>query len=612
MSSLRRIAPFVKPYSLVLILGLLTVVLPVTMELLVPRLLQYIIDSGITAGDMHAITVGSVAMLVTALIGALATLGQGVFRAQLSQGIAYDMRNALFRHIQSLSFANLDRMQTGRLMTRISSDVDVVRMFLSAGLALLLRALLMILGSVLLMMWSNPRLSSIVWVVLMLAAVLIWGVMRLARPLFTVVQRRLANLNTVVQENLAGVRVVKAYAREPYEVARFGDGNAQLMAQNIKVGRLMAITMPALLVLTNVGLAAILWWGGLETIQGYLTVGELVAFCNYLMIGMAPLMLLGNMLMMVSRAEASAERVLEVLDTEPAVKVAPAPHRAPRIEGRVEFDDVVFRYAATEGRQMDQAAPQGNGQQSGGRYVLNGVSFSARPGQRIALLGATGSGKSTLVQLIPRFYDAEAGDVRIDGVSVRDWAPDVLRRRVSMVLQQTTLFSGTVRDNIAYGRPDASLEQVMAAARAAQAHDFILAMPEGYESRVEAQGANLSGGQKQRLAIARALLAEPRILVLDDCTSSVDLDTEFKIQQALDEVANGCTTFIVAQRINSVLNADQILVLDDGHIVARGTHRELLRSSPIYQEIYRSQIGEDGTGEQPLAEVQTAGAEASS
>ena len=618
MSSLKRITLFMRPYKWVVIVGLVTVILPVMMELLVPRLLQFIIDDGIRAQDMTAITRGSLVMLASALVGTIATLGQGVCRAQLSQGMAFDMRNALFRRIQSFSFANLDQMQTGKLMTRVSSDVNVVRMFSSAGLALLLRASLMVLGSLVMMLLTDLRLSLVIIVLLALTGLFIWSLLRIATPVFMVVQQRLAELNTRVQENLAGVRVVRAYAREPYEIERFAADNDAYMETHIRVGRLMASVLPALLVLTNLGLALVLWQGGLVTFSGRLSVGELVAFTNYLLIGMAPLLLLGNILMMGSRAEASAERVLEVLEMEPAIQESPEAHAGAEIRGAVVFENVSFRYAGrAETGSLDQGTVQMNGSPStgtggpaalqqgavtngdgdggyeaqGGELVLDRAAFDVKPGQRIALLGATGAGKSTLIHLIPRFYDTLDGRILIDGVDVRDWALADLRTNIGMVMQRTTLFSGTVRENIAYGRPDAPIEAVIRAARAAQAHDFIIDMPDGYASQVEARGANLSGGQKQRIAIARALLIDPGILILDDSTSAIDLETEYHIQAALEELQAGRTTIIVAQRINSVLNADQIFVLDNGRIADRGTHRELLETSAIYQEIYASQIG---------------------
>ncbi|MCB8985175.1 MAG: ABC transporter ATP-binding protein [Ardenticatenaceae bacterium] len=592
MKALKRVLPFIRPYTWIAFFMLVTTVLPVVMELIVPRALRTVIDQGIMPGDMAAIWRGSAVMLITAVIGAIATLGQGYCRAELSQGLAFDLRNKLFAHIQTFSFANLDQMQTGQLMTRLSSDVDMVRMFFSAGLALLLRALLMITGSVVLMAIIDWQLTLVMAVLLPLAGVVIAIVMRLAQPLFVVVQQKLGALNTIVQENLAGVQVVKAFVRERHEIGRFEQYNDDYMTQHITVGRLLAVALPALTILTNLGIVAVVWFGGQSAITGRLSVGELVAFNNYLMIGMAPLMLLGNMLTMVSRADASAGRLWEVLDTEPLVQTAVSPHTSAMLQGAIHFDHVSFHYNGGSDGVPAQAAANGNGR-SGGQDVLIDVSFTAEPGQRVALLGATGSGKSSLVSLIPRFYDANQGHITIDGVDVRDWEPEALRKHIGVVLQQTTLFSGTVRENIAYGRPAATLDEVIAAAKAAQAHDFIMALPEGYDSWVEERGANFSGGQKQRIAIARALLVRPGILILDDSTSAVDMETEAKIKAALDDLMSHTTTFIVAQRINSVLNADKILVLDRGRITAVGTHQELLASSPIYQEIYHSQLGRD-------------------
>lgn len=624
MKSLRRMTRFVQPYRWLMIIGLLLVVLPVAMELVVPSLLQYIVDQGIRANNMSVIMRGSLIMLASALIGAIATLGQGFYRARLSQGVAFDMRNELFTHIQALSFANLDEMQTGQLMTRLSSDVDVVKGFVSAGLALILRAGLMIIGSVILLLMTDFRLSLIVILLLIVAAILIRLIMLTATPLFAVVQQKLSALNTILQENLAGTQVVKAFVRERFETQRFEQSNVDYLEQNIKVGRLLALALPVLTLLTTLGTVAVIWWGGVRVIGGRLSVGELIAFNNYLLIGMSPLLLLSNMLTLISRAEASAERIWEVLDAKPAIQTAPAPYQPATMQGRVVFEHVSFHYNAGRGegaplpngvvaqREIDPILPKisvnGNGYHNGFEHngvhpdgatpateaydVLDDVSFTVEPGQRVALLGATGSGKSTLVNLIPRFYDVTSGQIRIDGVDIRQWAPDKLRTRIGIVLQQNTLFSGTVRENIAYGHPQASEAEVVAAAQAAQAHDFIMAMPDGYASHIEARGANLSGGQKQRLAIARALLIAPTILIMDDSTSAVDMETEFLLQQALDKLMVGRTTFIVAQRINSVLNADQILVLDQGRIAAQGSHRQLLATSPIYQDIYHSQLGE--------------------
>jgi ATP-binding cassette subfamily B multidrug efflux pump len=592
MGSLKRLRPLMKPYNYFLFFMVITVILTVTMELLVPSALRYIIDVGIKNSNMQAIWQGVAVMLLAALVGAMATLGQGVCRARISQGLAYDIRNKMFAHIQSFSFSNLDKMQAGKLMTRISSDVDMVRHFMSAGLALLLRALLMISGSVVMMFFIDWQLALIMLLLLPLAGVLITGVMVLSRPMFTVVQQKLGVLNTSVQENLAGVQVVKAFVRERYEMRRFRGLNEAYMGENIKVGRLTAVAMPLLAVITNVGIVVIVLFGGLSVISGRLSLGELVAFNSYLLIGMAPVLLLGNVLTMVSRAQASADRVFEVLDTRPAVKIVEAPHRSESLKGRVEFEHVSFHYDSAEVSEYGRLNQAGNTTRYGGGNVLNDVSLIVEPGQQIAILGATGSGKSSLIHLIPRFYDVFHGRILIDDVDVRDWEPEALRKQIGVVLQQTTLFSGTIFENIAYGRPHASLDEVVAAAKAAQAHEFITKMPEGYDSFVEERGANLSGGQKQRIAIARALFISPSILIMDDSTSAVDMETEASIQEALVTLMAQRTTFIVAQRITSVLQADQIMVLEHGRLLAQGNHESLLATSPIYQEIYQSQLGD--------------------
>ena len=593
-----------RPYSWMAVLGLVTTILPVLMELVTPRMVQFVIDKGIRAEDMVAVWQGSGVMLLAALVGAATTIGQGIARAQISQGIAFDLRNDMFRHIQRFSFANLDRMQTGQLMTRVSSDVDMARMFLSAGLALLLRTVLMVIGSLVMILIIDWQLSLIMVVVLALSSSIIYWLLRVVGPLFSKVQQQLGRLNTMVQENLAGVHVVKAYVREQHEVERFNAQNLDYMEQNIRVGRYLALVMPVLLIFTNVGATLVIWWGGLDVIGGRLTIGELVAFNNYLLIGMSPLLLLSNILSMVSRAEASAKRIVEVQDMEPAVQPPAKPVVDSKPTGEITFDNVRFHYSGSQSRGLDSADAFSDGLRADGHRlgngsaravgedVLHGICLRAQPGQKVALMGATGAGKSTLVNLIPRFYDAVDGAIRMDGIDVRDWEPTSLRKHIGVVLQQSTLFAGTVRENIAYGRPDASMEEVIKAAQTAQAHDFIERMPDGYESMVEARGANLSGGQKQRIAIARALLTQPAVLILDDSTSSIDLDTELRLQEALSEGLAHTTTFVVAQRISSVVDADLILVLDNGRIAAEGTHEELLASSAIYQEIYYSQFEE--------------------
>ncbi len=596
MRALTRIMRYMRPYRLEIVIGIITVVLPVSMELLIPRMLQVVVDKGIRAGDMQAILQGALVMIAAAMVSAVATLGQGIVRARLSQGMAYDMRNDLFRHIESLPFATLDQLRTGGLMTRISSDVDIVRMFSSNGLALILRALLMILGSTVLVFLANRELSLIMITCLIGAAILIWLFMGTASPLFNIVQQKLSNLNTVVQENLAGTSVVKAFVREKFEIERFEEHNLEYTERNIRVGRILALVMPLITAITNLGLVAVIWFGGVDVVKGQFSIGELIAFNNYLMIGMTPVLLLGNMVTMASRAQASAARVLEVFDNKPQSRGGNDAYHPAQMQGHIAFENVSFHYSSRgEIRDADSDSRSSTTVEVGGA-VLNDISFEIRPGQQVALLGITGSGKSTLVNLISRFYDVTSGRILVDGVDVRAWDPEALRSQVGVVMQQTLLFGGTVRDNIAYGRPEATLDEVMQAARAAQAHDFVMAMPEQYDSLIEARGANLSGGQKQRIAIARALLVAPRILILDDSTSAVDLETEIYIQDALDELMADAVKIIIAQRINSVLNADQIMILDGGRIVASGNHEELLQTSSIYQEIFRSQFGSEAAG----------------
>jgi ATP-binding cassette subfamily B protein len=569
-----------KPYRVLLIVSVGLLVISILMMLVVPRLLQYIIDEGITPGEMSVILQGSLVMLVAALIGAAATVFQAIFMARVSEGMAYDIRNELIDRIQTLSFGNLDILQTGQLMTRVSSDVDVVKMFSNMGLMMIIRAVMMMIGSLGFLIVTDWKLSLIMIVLIPLLVVIFLSFARRAGPLFMIVQQKLADLNTVVQESLAGVQVVKAFVREEYEIERFEDRNTSYMLQYIKVGRMMAVAFPIIMLLANLATLAVIGFGGMRVIGELLSVGELVAFNNYMMTTMFPMLMLGMVLTMLTSADASAKRVMDVLESEALVTDAPSARELTAMRGQVSFENVSFHYATEECCEE----------------VLRNVSFTVEAGQRVALLGATGSGKSTLVNLIPRFYDVTEGRVLIDGVDVRDVTQYSLRSQMGIVLQQITLFSGTVRDNIAYGAPNASLDDVIAAAKIAQAHDFIMRMPDGYDSKVESRGANLSGGQKQRIAIARALLVDPSILILDDSTSSVDMETEFQIQEALDALTTNRTTFIIAQRISSVLSADKIIVLERGEIAAQGSHQELLQISPIYREIYYSQLNGNRVG----------------
>jgi ATP-binding cassette subfamily B protein len=527
------------------------------------------------AGAENAIIATGIAIVVFAIARGFFAFVQGYMGERLSQNIAFDLRNELFAKIQRLSFSYHDRNQTGQLMIRATDDVEKVRLFIGQGLIMALQALVLLVGTLIILLSTNFRLTLVALPVLPLALLMFLVFGAVAQPLFTTLQIRLSALNTILQENLTGIRVVKAFVREPYEQARFRQAADSHLEQNLKISRIFAFIFPATFLIANLGQAAVLYAGGLQILDGTLTLGQWQQFSLYLVYVFFPLGQLGFIISLLSQAAASSTRIFEILDAHNEVEDRPGAIELQQVEGHVEFRNVSFRYFKS------------------GEYVLKDVSFEALPGQTVALLGATGSGKTTIINLIPRFYDVTDGAVLIDGHDVRDVTLASLRAHIGIVLQETTLFSGTIRDNIAFGRPDASLDEVIAVAKAAAAHDFIMAFPQGYDTPVGERGATLSGGQKQRIAIARALLMNPRVLILDDSTSSVDLATEYQIQQALDRLMKGRTSFVIAQRISTVLNADQILVLDRGQIVARGTHEELMENSPLYVEIYNSQLVED-------------------
>ena len=521
----------------------------------------------------NLITAGLVIVVFAAVRGVFAFL-QSYNAEKLSQSVAFDVRNDIFSKIQRLSFSYHDKNQTGQLMIRATDDVEKVRLFIGQGLLLALQSVVLLLGTLVIISLSNWQLTLAILPILPLAMILFMAFSTLAQPLFMAVQIRLSKLNTLLQENLAGIKVVKAFAREPSEQQKFVKSADELMTQQLKVMRIMTFLFPLIFLIANVGQAIVLYAGGTQIINGTMTLGQYQEFSLYLMFVFMPIGQLGFIITQMAQASASAGRVFEIMDAKSDVTDKPGAIALPEIRGTVEFKDVSFRYP-------------------GGAQVLNGMSFTAQPGQTVALLGATGSGKSSIINLIPRFYDPTSGFISIDGHDLRDVTIDSMRKQIGIVLQETNLFTGTLRDNIAFGRPEATDEEVIAAAKAAAAHDFILEFPQGYDTPVGERGTTLSGGQKQRIAIARALLLDPHILILDDSTSSVDLVTEYKIQKALDRLMKGRTSFVIAQRISTVLNADQILVLDKGTIAARGTHEELMEDSEIYAQIYQSQLVED-------------------
>lgn len=575
MRDLLRTFKFLRPYLLMTFGALIALLISTAGNLLVPALSQRIIDQGIAEGSRQIILTFSLIIVGLSVLRALFTFLQGYWTAKVSQGVAYDLRNVLYEKIQRLSFGYHDRAQTGQLLTRATSDIELVRTFLGTALLQILGAGLMLVGSITFMIRVNPQTTAVV-LALGPAAVLVFGVFFFkARPLFTEAQQRLEALNIALQENLAGVRVVRAFVRRDHERTRFGERNRAVQDIQKQVGRIIAIAMPLVFFIANLAQLAVTWIGGVQVINEQMTVGALVAFTSYILMAIYPIFMLSFLLANITQAAAGAKRIFEVLDTDIEIKEAPEATPLTEIKGHIVFDDVYFRYFESQ------------------EWVLEKINFVAEPGQRVALLGATGSGKSTITNLIPRFYDATKGRVTIDGHDVRDVTLDSLRRQVGIVLQETLLFAGTIRENIAFGRPGASDTEIIAAAKAAQIHEFIANSPEGYETQVGERGVNLSGGQKQRLAIARALLVDPHILILDDATSAVDFQTERKLRRALDRLMEGRTSFIIAQRVSTARDADLILILDAGRIVDQGQHNELIRRSAIYADIYYSQLEGD-------------------
>ena len=577
MSALIRTMKFLKPYKRDAALAMVLLTLVVGVDLSIPRLVQVIIDQGVATENMEVIINTSLIMIGASIISALLAIVNTVFSVKTSQSFAADVRKAVYHKIQSFSFRNLDAFETGRLLVRLTSDINQLQMVVLISLRMLTRAPLLIIGSIALMIATNQQLAMMMLLLLPLTLILIIVFVRIAQPLFTTVQKKLENLNQVLQENLTGIRVVKAFARKDYENARFNRANTDLMKESFKVVRLISVLFPIMILLMNLSTVAVVYFGGLQAIVGNLTVGEIMAFINYLLSTIVPLSILAIVAGQISASNASAERVMEIIDTASQLQDKPNATTLTAVKGRVVFEDVYFNY---------------NG--DGSEPVLQNINLVAEPGQTVAILGATGSGKTSLIHLIPRFYDVTKGRVTIDGIDIRDVTQDSLRKHIGISLQEVVLFSGTIRENIKYGGSDATEEEVIAAAKAAQAHEFITGFPEGYDTVVGQRGVNLSGGQKQRIAIARALLVKPKILILDDSTRFVDVETEAKIHEALEELMEDRTSFIIAQRVSTVLNADKIVVLNRGKIVAEGTHHELMGTSPIYREIYESQLGDGG------------------
>jgi ATP-binding cassette subfamily B multidrug efflux pump len=556
------------------VVAVLSLLLVSGANLATPLLIGRAIDEGIGPRRLGVIFVVVGWLVGLALVRALFTFLQGYLAERASQGVAYDLRDALFERIERLSFSYYDRVQTGQLVTRLTSDVEQIRTFAGSGVVQLANAVVMLVGTIVVLLYLDGQLALVALAIIPIIAVLLVRFVGRIRPLFKEVQQTLGRLNTVLQEDLLGARVIRAFAREDYETARYASVNDELLEMNLTTVRVFSNNFPFVFLFANLGTLAIIWFGGWQVIGGRLSVGDLVAFNTLLGFMLFPIFTIGFLSASISRAGASSQRVFDVLDAPLDVKDAPDASTLLPLSCRVDFDNVSFRYPGSA------------------RDILAGVSFTARPGQTVAVLGTTGSGKSTLVNLIPRFYDVTGGAVRLDGNDVRDVTLSSLRSQIGIVLQETRLFSGTVRDNVAFGKPDATDEEIVAAAEAAQAGGFIRGLSDGYETVIGERGIGLSGGQRQRIAIARALLIDPRLLILDDSTSAVDAETEAAIQETLDRLMREKhrTVFVIAQRISTVRDADLILVLDEGRIAASGTHEELLRESELYNEILGSQL----------------------
>lgn len=574
-----RLLRYLRPYWKTALLAPLLMLLEVATDLIQPALVARIIDKGIATGNLPYILHTGALMVGAALLGLGGGFGCMLTSSIAASNFAADLRLDLFRRVQEFSFANLDRFQPSSLITRLTNDVVQVQNIVLMSMRIMVRAPFLCIGGIIMAVLLNPRLALILIATIPALAATIGAVVKKGFPMFTEAQKRLDRVNYVMRENLAGIRLVKAFVRSEHERSKFDSANTRLTEISIAASRVMAAIMPLMMLLMNLSIVAVIWYGGNQVKSGNMRVGEVIAFINYLTQILFSLMMVAFILMTLSRAKASADRIKEVLETEPEIKSPPDADKTPLQSGEVVFESVSFSYDPPEGEP-----------------VLKDISFRARSGETVAVIGPTGSGKTTLVSLIPRLYEATEGRVLVDGRDVRSIDLKVLREGIGIVLQESILFSGTIRENILWGNENATDEEVIEAARAAQAHGFITKLPEGYNTRIGQGGVNLSGGQRQRLAIARALLKKPKILILDDCTSAVDLTTEAKIRAALRKLRGKCTIITIAQRISSVADADEILVLDKGRIVAQGTHAELLRSCPLYREIYESQTGKESAG----------------
>ncbi|MCU0527776.1 MAG: ABC transporter ATP-binding protein/permease [Elainella sp. Prado103] len=575
--SLWRVLHSLRAYRWLAIGALLSSLLLTVAYAVTPQLFRWGIDRGMAAQNYPVVLYSAGAMVIAAIARGVFNFGQSFWAESASQGVAYDLRNKIFRKIQNLSFSYHDQAQTSQLLTRVTSDIEQIRTFLSTSLMQVISAVVTLVSIAIILLLMNWQLALITLTVVPLSGWLLARFLRRNSMIFRLVQEQLGDLNAVLQENLLGVRVVKAFVREATESARYTSLNQTLIETNMQTIRAIRNTFPFIFVLSNLVTVLVVGYGGAAVIGGRFSIGELVAFNSYLLLLLQPILLIGFAAPAIAQASASADRVYEVVDAVVEIRDRPGAKEFKTCGGRITFENVCFRYPGST------------------REALKNISFETKPKELIAILGMTGSGKSTIMNLLPRFYDVTAGSIRIDGTDVRDFTLHSLRSRIGIVFQETTLFSGTIRDNIAYARPDADLDSVIAVAKTAQIHDFIVSLPEAYHTIVGERGVGLSGGQKQRIAIARTLLTDYQILILDDSTSAIDAKTTAEIQAALDQLMRRktCTSFVIAQRISTVKDADRILLMDQGRLVAQGSHEELMRTSPLYGAILESQVKQE-------------------
>ena len=574
---LKRYKKYITPYLSAFVIGPLMMLTEVAGEVMLPKFMSMIINNGVASRNVAYIGKMGTLMVLTVLFMAVGGILGAYFSAKASISFTSDMRNDLFRKVQQFSFENIDDYSTGSLVTRLTNDVQQVQNVLMMGLRMALRAPGMFLGALIMAFMMNRQLAVIILIVipLLLAAILL--ILKTAFPRFGEMQRRLDRLNSGIQESLTNVRVVKSFVREDHEIEKFSKLNDDLKESSLRALRIVIATMPVMMFAMNVTTLAVVWYGGNIIIAGKMPVGDLTAFTTYIVQILMSLMMLSMVFLQSSRASASMKRINEIFDTEIGLNDDHAKNKDKKVtEGCVEFKNVSFGYSGENGRKD---------------LVLEGISFTAEPGQTIGIIGSTGSGKTSLVQLIPRLYDVTGGEVLVDGVNVKEYSLKHLREGVGMVLQKNILFSGTIEENLRWGNEDAPMEDVIRFSESAQADPFVKTFKNGYDTEMGQGGVNVSGGQKQRLCIARALLKHPKILILDDSTSAVDTATEAKIRESLYHDLKDTTKIIIAQRISSVQEADQILVLEDGKIIGHGTHEELLKTCEAYSEIYTTQIG---------------------